>query len=415
MNLTAFKLSKPLICRRHTPKRRRLHHHQRNTLAMSATDSDKLVWLSTHSTKVVTTALESGFDTFLIPEDQYNHCKQEWGKLGLFKTIIHKNDGTLQSYLVDNSTSTPTTTIVGRTMLISNLEDLKQAEHTAQSYTTDSIFLIDFKEDEDVWTIIPAENLVAAAQATPACLIAATSTASSARVMLEALETGTDGVLLKTNDPLEVLLLKSYIEERRVQGAVAFKYDIATVTSVEAVGSGDRACVDTAVIMHPGEGALVGNFARALFLVQSECSETGYVDSRPFRINSGAVHSYMAIPGGRTAYLSELRSGREVLVVDTEGRSRSVLVGRVKVEKRPLVLVEAKIEGDDDNDGDGDVVSALLQNAETVKMIGPSDDGDGGWVATSVSELKTGDKLYIMKQHGARHTGISVEEQIEER
>lgn len=294
--------------------------------------------------------------------------------------------------------------------MISNLADLKHAEQTAQSYTTESIFVVDFKDEEDVWTIIPAENLVAAAQATPACLIAAASTASSARVMLEALETGTDGVLLRTNDPLEVLSLKSYIEERRAQGAVAFKYDIATVVSVEAVGSGDRACVDTAVIMQPGEGALVGNFARALFLVQSECSETGYVDSRPFRINSGAVHSYVAVPGKRTAYLSELRSGKEVLVVDAEGRSRSVLIGRVKVEKRPLVLVEAMIDGDD-----GDVVSALLQNAETVKMIGPSASGDDGWVATSVSELKAGDQLYVMKQHGARHTGISVEEQIEER
>jgi 3-dehydroquinate synthase class II len=410
MNLTAFKLFKQLICTRHTPKQRRRHHHHRTTtLAMSATDNGKLVWLSTQSTKVVTTALESGFNTFLIPEDQHNHYKKEWGRLGLFKTIIHKKDGTLLSSLDDNNNNS-NTTIVGRTALISNLADLKHAEQTAQSYTTESIFVVDFKDEEDVWTIIPAENLVAAAQATPACLIAAASTASSARVMLEALETGTDGVLLRTNDPLEVLSLKSYIEERRAQGAVAFKYDIATVVSVEAVGSGDRACVDTAVIMQPGEGALVGNFARALFLVQSECSETGYVDSRPFRINSGAVHSYVAVPGKRTAYLSELRSGKEVLVVDAEGRSRSVLIGRVKVEKRPLVLVEAMIDGDD-----GDVVSALLQNAETVKMIGPSASGDDGWVATSVSELKAGDQLYVMKQHGARHTGISVEEQIEER
>ncbi len=49
------------------------------------------------------------------------------------------------------------------------------------------------------------------------------------------------------------------------------------------------------------------------------------------------VHSYVAAPGGRTRYLSELASGEEVLVADAAGRTRTALVGRVKVERRPLV------------------------------------------------------------------------------
>ena len=49
------------------------------------------------------------------------------------------------------------------------------------------------------------------------------------------------------------------------------------------------------------------------------------------------VHAYLAAPGGRTAYLSELQSGAEVLVVDPQGCQRTAVVGRIKVERRPLV------------------------------------------------------------------------------
>lgn len=49
------------------------------------------------------------------------------------------------------------------------------------------------------------------------------------------------------------------------------------------------------------------------------------------------VHAYVHVPGGRTAYLSELCSGSEVVVVDAAGGQRSAIVGRVKIEKRPLV------------------------------------------------------------------------------
>jgi hypothetical protein len=46
------------------------------------------------------------------------------------------------------------------------------------------------------------------------------------------------------------------------------------------VGMGDRACVDLCSLLAPGEGMLVGSFARALFLVHSECEESAYINSR---------------------------------------------------------------------------------------------------------------------------------------
>ena len=41
--------------------------------------------------------------------------------------------------------------------------------------------------------------------------------------------------------------------------------------------------------MVPGEGMLGGSFARALFLVHSECAASAYINSRPFRVNAGPV------------------------------------------------------------------------------------------------------------------------------
>ena len=79
------------------------------------------------------------------------------------------------------------------------------------------------------------------------------------------------------------------------------------------------------------------------------------------------------------------------------------------------------------------VHSLLLQNAETVRLVGPAEHSstafrEGGdrdeddkadraaaWRAVSVSEMQLGDKVYLRQQGAARHTGISIEESIVER
>ena len=55
--------------------------------------------------------------------------------------------------------------------------------------------------------------------------------------------------------------------------------------------AGERVCVDLANMLRPGEGMLVGSFARGLMLVHSECEESDYIASRPMRVNAGAVHA----------------------------------------------------------------------------------------------------------------------------
>ena len=79
------------------------------------------------------------------------------------------------------------------------------------------------------------------------------------------------------------------------------------------------------------------------------------------------------------------------------------------------------------------VHSLLLQNAETVRLVGPAEssstvfeagekrdeegknDEAAAWRAVSVSEMQVGDKVYLRQQGAARHTGISIEESIVER
>lgn len=55
------------------------------------------------------------------------------------------------------------------------------------------------------------------------------------------------------------------------------------------------------------------------------------------------MHAYISVPGGKTCYLSELKAGKEVMIADQKGHLRTAIVGRVKIETRPLILVEAKV------------------------------------------------------------------------
>jgi 3-dehydroquinate synthase II len=125
---------------------------------------------------------------------------------------------------------------------------------------------------------------------------------------------------------------------------------------------------------------LIGSSSKGMVLVHGETIENPYAAVRPFRVNAGAVHSYVLVPGGRTRYLSEARAGTLVMLVDREGAARASHVGRLKIERRPLVLVEVE--------AGGLVFNAILQNAETVRLVTP-----GGHA--SVRELKAGDEVLV--------------------
>lgn len=247
------------------------------------------------------------------------------------------------------------------------------------------------------WMIIPLENLIAQTEN----LLAEVETAEDAQVAVETLEKGVEGVLLTTDDLSEV----RDAVERLKQSAESFELHPATVTEIHQMGMADRVCVDSSTMMEEGQGMLVGNSSGGMFLVHAEVKESEYVASRPFRVNAGGVHAYIRTPGGQTKYLSELRSGDEVLVVDEEGDSQVAIVGRSKLERRPMMLIEATLSGEED----GPTAALLLQNAETINLTKP----DG--TPVSVVDLRPGDEVMAYFEEAGRHFGMQVDETIEER
>ncbi len=265
----------------------------------------------------------------------------------------------------------------------------KADEVKAAGIPEDTIVILRMKD----WTIIPLENLIARR----GNLVVEVTSGEEAKVMTGVLEKGVDGVLFNIKD--KDLLCKGI---KLVQD---FSHRLslvkAKIKGTKVLGLGDRACIDTCTMMRPGQGMLIGNTGGGFFLVHAEVAENPYVESRPFRVNAGSLHAYVLVPGGGTRYLSELRAGDEVLIVGHDGQTETAFIGRVKIEKRPMFLVTAEVDGKD--------LSLVLQNAETVTLTTP--DGK----SVSVTNLKKGDEVMAYLEEGGRHFGVKVEETIIER
>ena len=242
------------------------------------------------------------------------------------------------------------------------------------------------------WKIIPLENLIAEAKGRSK-LLARTKTFDESRIALSTLELGADGIALASQDISEILKTRDLMLGESEQISLS----PAQVTSVKPIGTGARVCVDTTEIIEPGEGLLTGSSSQALFLVEGEVHPNPHVNSRPFRVNAGPVSSYVLTASGKTRYLSELSAGETVLLIDRTGRSRSVNVARVKIERRPMILVEASIGNRK--------LTTIVQNAETVRLV--TRDG-----SKSVLEIKPGDEILVRSEEGGRHFGTKVADEM---
>ena len=243
------------------------------------------------------------------------------------------------------------------------------------------------------WTIIPLENLLSKTDH----LFVEIDNLQEGRTAFGILEKGVEGVVINHPDPNAVRHILLTLKE----GTEKLGLLEARVKRIEPLGLGDRVCVDTCSSMAPGEGMLVGNSSQALFLIHAENVENPFVNSRPFRVNAGPVHAYIRMADGRTKYLSEIGTGDRVLIVNFEGKSYPAVVGRAKVERRPLVLVEAEERGQS--------ISVILQNAETIRLV----QSDGK--AISLTDLKEGSEVLVCTEKGGRHFGVRIDESIIER
>ncbi len=317
---------------------------------------------------LVTTALEAGAQGVWVEEERVDEVRS----LGRVTVVAPGGD------LVPQRDFT--------FLEISSGEDQERALSSVQR----SPVVVDTRD----WRVIPLENLVAAA---PNNVWTVVRSEEEMELALGVLEIGVAGVVVDVRDPGLLRRLVLMARDRREEVSL----EEAEILEVTPLGLGDRVCVDTCSLMGPGQGMLVGNSSAFLFMVHAESVENPYVAPRPFRVNAGAVHAYVLVPGGKTRYLSELAAGDEVLIVDYRGMSARALVGRAKVERRPLLLVKARV-----GEWEG---SCILQNAETIRLVSPQGE------PVSVVSLDPGDRVLVRLEAGGRHFGMKVEESIAER
>jgi len=317
--------------------------------------------------ELVTTALESGADAVLVSGDKVAGVKE----LGLIKTVSDKGDLKW-----------------GEDVVCVEIQSAEDEEEIVKLSRRKKVVV----KTRD-WTIIPLENLVAQT----GNIFVEVDDLEGARTAAGILEKGVDGLIITERNPILVReIINDMKSERQTIDLVKLKVD-----NIRPLGMGDRVCVDTCTVMGLGEGCLVGNSSQALFLVHAESIDNPYVSPRPFRVNAGPVHAYIMVPGGKTRYLSEVGAGDEIIKVNATGRLTALVVGRVKIERRPLLLIEAT--------GPNGPVSTILQNAETIRLV----DVEGA--AISVVKLKPGDEVLGHVEDAGRHFGHKIKETITEK
>jgi len=242
------------------------------------------------------------------------------------------------------------------------------------------------------WKIIPLENIIAKLHKIHTKIFAIAKTPEEVRKMFSILEVGVDGVIFSTSSITEVREVMVYL------GTRSFEMKPAKIIEIKEVGDGERVCVDTASILHKGEGMLIGSRSNFLFLVHNESVGSSFTSPRPFRVNAGAVHCYTLSPDGTTNYLSEIETGSEVLILNSKGKARRATVGRSKIERRPMLMIKASVGGE--------IGGIIAQDAETIRFVRPNGQ------LISVTHLKKGDTVMVhAKAATGRHFGMEVSDE----
>jgi 3-amino-4-hydroxybenzoic acid synthase len=241
------------------------------------------------------------------------------------------------------------------------------------------------------------------------------------------------GVLFRTEDVSSVQALSQSLRTRQTS---AFPMLSAEVVEVQHTGLGHRVCVDTTSIMTAEEGMIVGSTGWGGIFVCSETHFLPHMNLREFRVNAGGVHSYIWSTQGNALYLSEMQAGSEVLSVNKNGTARVVVVGRAKIERRPMLKIKCRVSVDQLSP----TIRAFVQNEALLKrsvtpkgetVIGADENyvyintflqndwhvrvmGSDG-VVKHCTMIQPGDRLMAHVDAPGRHTGLRVTEHIVEK
>jgi 3-amino-4-hydroxybenzoic acid synthase len=274
---------------------------------------------------------------------------------------------------------------------IQGREALESAWKDASKY---DYILVDF----DLPTNIPLELIIARLQKGNTNILKQVTTLTDMEVCFGVMEQGSDGVAFTSTDIHEVIKVCEALEK---QNYSKLNLHPLTVTDVRHIGMGMRSCIDTTGIMTQDEGMLIGSTSQGGIFVCSETHYLPYMNLRPFRVNAGAVHSYIWMPNNTAEYLTDLSAGSQVLCINTKGEVRTLSVGRVKTEMRPLLLIKGEAAGKE--------INVIVQDDWHIRIMG----ADGK--PKNASLIKPGEQLLAYVSEPGRHVGIKVNETILEK
>lgn len=357
--------------------------------------------------KYLSEAFNYGYDGVLVNDSNISEIDKFPTNIEVFIKVNEKNKEAIKKIITDHKNRKFTVLLAddneelnkffnkvqkGIYMNIKDKETMNKSIELSNKY---SPIIIEF---ESV-TNIPLELILAYSQKNKSVICKKIFNEEDGWIATMTMEMGSQAVLLNTKNMASISKLKDKLENSMLSTMEVKKLK---VLEIKHVGMGDRVCIDTVSKLDKDEGMLIGSTSKGGILVSSETHYLPYMDLRPFRVNAGAIHSYVLCPENKTKYLSELKAGDEVLVVNSAGRTRAVAVGRIKMEKRPLLMIKAR-------SAEGDEVNTIVQDDWHIRII-----SEKGEVKNSVL-LKENDIVLGYTMKSGRHLGVAIDETITEK
>lgn len=274
------------------------------------------------------------------------------------------------------------------------VDDKESMEKAAELDLDINYLIIEFKDT----TNIPLELILAKQQKKTIKILKVVTDIPDALVSMGVMEVGATGVVLKTDSIDIISELGVEMKKREEKKVDIVECEIKEIRHLEL---GERACLDTTVIMEKTEGMIVGCTSNGGLLVCSEVHYLPYMNTRPFRVNAGTVSSYVWGPENIVEYISDLKAGSKVLAVSTNGESRTVNIARVKTEVRPLILIVASYKETE--------IKVIMQDDWHMRVFNPKGE------PVNITDLKPGDKVLGHCSDPGRHVGVKIQEKITEK
>lgn len=320
----------------------------------------------------------------------------------IIKSIEQPNETGIPNIISDGNSIIKDDEVIGEIININGSEGQDKARSLVGSVNW---LLLEFED----WSMIPIENVIAACAGSPTKIAALIRTPAEAQGAAFALEIGVDALVIRPDQQMIDSATIAKSQRGEIVEAISAIEDNENIdlhplliTNIESGGVSDRYCIDLTSLLEIGEGMLIGSSSSCMALIHGETLASEYVPSRPFRVNAGPPHAYIVMADRTTKYLSELKAGDEVLIVSDSQTCKSATIGRLKIERRPMLLFSFKNTNDKE-------AQLFTQQAETVRLVTSQRK------LIAVTDLTIGEQILGWSSRDARHIGVAVPSEVVER